>query len=128
MTDRKPPKAPPGLAARGRRTWTDTVAVFDLRSDELAVLTELCRTYDRLDVLEVAVADAPLLLSGSQGQPRPNPLLAEIRGFRQVAVQLSRSLALSDVAETDESGAELPTPKQLRSQRAARARWGHRGA
>ena len=38
MTDRKPPKAPPGLAARGRRTWTDTVAVFDPQTEKFRVL------------------------------------------------------------------------------------------
>lgn len=127
MTSNRP-RTPAGLNARGRRTWTETVAKFDLRADEEGTLLELCRTLDRLDILEAAVAKAPLLIEGSQGQPRPNPLLGEIRGFRQVAVQLSRSLALSDVADTDDQGAPLLTPKQARAQHAARARWGHRGA
>ncbi len=119
------PRTPSGLGARGRRTWNETVAHFDLRADEEGTLLELCRTLDRLDILEAAVAKAPLLIEGSQGQPRPNPLLGEIRGFRQVAVQLSRSLALSDVPDVDDEGA-LPTPRQVRARRAAEARWGRR--
>lgn len=128
MTGRKPPRAPAGLGKRGRQVWSETVAVFDLRSDELATLTELARSLDIIDVLESAIRDAPLLITGSAGQPRANPLLQELRGHRQVVVQLSRSLGLSDVADVDDSGSPLPTPKQARAQHAARARWGHRGA
>lgn len=120
-------KPPAGLRARGRRLWTDTVSAFDLRPDELALLLELARTVDQLDVLEAALADAPLVTEGSAGQARANPLLAEIRGHRLAAVQMYRALGLADVAEEGDDGQPLPTPKQLRAQRAARARWGHRG-
>lgn len=128
MTSTKPPKPPPGLAARGRRLWSDTVTVFNLRPDERGLLTELCRTLDTLDVLEAALATAPLMIEGSAGQARANPLLSEVRGHRLAAVQLFRSLGLSDVADTDDQGAPLPTPRQARARHAARARWGHRGA
>ena len=64
-TPRKPPRTPPGLGPRGRRIWGETVQNFDLRADESALLLELCRSYDRLDVLEAAVVKAPLLLAGS---------------------------------------------------------------
>lgn len=128
MTDRKPPRAPAGLAARGRKLWSETVTSFDLRSDEQAQLLELCRTMDTLERLESAVQGAALLVEGSAGQMRANPLLGEIRGHRQVAVQLSRSLGLSDVAEEGDDGQPLPTPRQARARRAAAARWGHRGA
>jgi hypothetical protein len=125
VTVRKPPRAPSGLGARGRRLWVDTVTVFDLRGDELGLLTELCRTLDALDTLETALQGAPLLTEGSQGQARANPLLAEIRGHRLAAVQLFRSLGLSDVADVDDAGSTLPTPRQARARRAAQARWGH---
>lgn len=127
MTGSRPPKAPAGLAARGRKLWVDTCATFDLRPDERALLLELARTMDVLDVLESALASAPLMIEGSAGQSRANPLLSEIRGHRLAAVQLFRSLGLSDVADVDDAGAALPTPRQARARRAAQARWGHRG-
>ncbi len=125
MTATKPPKAPPGLAARGRKLWTDTVAVFDLRPDELGLLLELARTLDTIDVLESALRGAPLLMEGSAGQQRSNPLLGEVRGHRLAAVQLFRSLGLTD-ADDGAEGKPLPPPKQVRARRAAQARWGHR--
>ncbi len=128
MTSPKRPTAPPGLAARGRKLWSDTVSVFNLRPDELGLLTELCRTLDALDILETALRGAPLLVEGSAGQSRANPLLGEVRGHRLAAVQLFRVLGLSDVADSDDQGKPLPTPRQARAQHAARARWGHRGA
>ncbi len=124
----KPPKAPPGLAARGRRLWTDTTRDYDLRRDEEALLLELARTLDMIDTLEAALSRAPLLVEGTAGQPRPNPLLGEVRQHRLAAVQLFRSLGLSDVADESDDGKPLPTPKQVRAQRAAQARWGTRGA
>lgn len=127
MTASKPPKPPAGLKGRGRKLWTDTVALFDLRPDELGLLLELCRELDTLDVLEAALAGAPLLVEGSAGQQRANPLLAEIRGHRLAAVQLFRSLGLTDADEGAE-GQPLPTPRQVRARRAARARWGTHGA
>ncbi len=128
MTAPKKPKAPPGLAARGRKVWAETTTTYDLRVDELATLQELCRTFDVIDAIEAALRGAPLLIEGSQGQPRPNPLLQELRGHRQVVVQLVRSLGLADVPEEADDGKPLLTPKQARAVHAARARWGPRGA
>ncbi len=127
MTGTRPPKAPAGLAARGRKLWVDTLETFDLRPDEKALLLELARTLDVIDVLESALRDAPLMTEGSAGQQRSNPLLSEIRGHRLAAVQLFRSLGLSDVADVDDTGAALPTPRQARARRAAQARWGTHG-
>lgn len=125
MAVRKPPRAPSGLGARGRKLWAETVAVFELRPDELGLLTEMCRTLDTVDLIEAELQRSPLMIPGSQGQPRPHPLLGELRGHRAVLVQLSRSLGLADVAELDDAGAPLPTPRQARARHAARARWGH---
>jgi hypothetical protein len=47
---------------------------------ELCVLAEACRTKDELDRLEAAVRALPsLLATGSQGQEKAHPLLAEVR-------------------------------------------------
>lgn len=124
----KTQKPPAGLGVRGKRVWSQTVVDYELRQDELGLLMELCRSLDTLDRIEAELAKSPLLIPGSAGQSRPNPLLSEARGHRQVITQLSRSLGLSDVADVDDQGAPLLTPRQARAQHAARARWGHRGA
>lgn len=122
------PKAPAGLAARGKRLWTSTVDTFVLRDDELVILTQLCRTVDLLDRLEVEVRKVPLTITGSKGQERLHPVLAEVRAQRLAAADLCRRLGLDDVADSGDDGKPLPTPKQVRARNAAQARWGHRGA
>lgn len=120
------PKAPAGLGARGKRVWSQTVAQYELREDELGLLAELARSLDTLDRIDVELSKSPLMIPGSTGQARPNPLLSEARGQRMAAAQLFRSLGLSD-ADDVEDGQALPTPKQLRARRAAQARWGSHG-
>lgn len=127
MNPSKTPRTPSGLGPRGRKLWAETVSAFVLRSDELTTLTELARTADVVDRLEAELRDAPLLIPGSQGQPRANPLLQELRGHRAVLVQLSRSLGLSDVADEDEAGRVIPGRRSVRARRAAQSRWGTHG-
>lgn len=120
--------APRDLETRGKRLWRDVMAEFTLRPDERSTLHELCRCLDMIDKVEADLRGAPLTLPGSTGQPRANPLLTELRGHRAVAAQLTRLLALNDVPDTAEDGTAVPTPRQIRSRRAAQARWGHGGA
>lgn len=117
------PKPPGDLGQRGRKLWRATVADFTLRADELSVLHELCRCTDTLDRIDAELRTAPLIVAGAQNQVRANPLLAEARGARQVLATLSRLLGLADVPDTDEAGASVPTPRQVRARRAAEARW-----
>ena len=67
---------------------------------ETALLHKLCRTADELDALTTAMAGQSPLVEGSQGQPRANPLLAEIRQHRKLAETLAVSLALPVDGET----------------------------
>ena len=127
MTDRKP-RVPAGLGGRGTRLWRGVVGEYELRADELLTLHEMARCVDAIDEMESERRKAPMMVEGSAGQLRPHPLLAEIRGARQVYAQLARLMGLADVPEEDHDGKPLPTPKSLRAQHAARARWGSRGA
>ena len=122
------PKPPTGLGKRGRALWLAVTSDYSLRPDELLTLHELARCADAIDSLEEELRGAPLMVPGSAGQLRPHPLLAELRGHRQVFAQLARLMGLSDVPEEGEDGQPLMTPRQARAQHAARARWGHRGA
>ncbi len=83
------------------------------------MLEQACRTADELDRLERAVRALPdLTTTGSTGQLRPHPLLAELRAHRQLLERLTAALNLPD----DEQPAGL-RPAQKHAQQAARARW-----
>ena len=96
MSSDKRPRTPPGLAARGRRFWRDTVAEFDLSGAELHLLQEACRTLDDLDRLAGMVEQYGPTVTGSQGQPVCNPALTEARGQRLALHRLVSALALPD--------------------------------
>ena len=88
------PKPPPGLKTRGRALWREVQAAYRLNPSETATLGALARTLDEIADLEAALADAPVIVSGSKGQPMPNRLFAEIRAHRASADKLQISLAL----------------------------------
>lgn len=88
------PKPPPGLKSRGRALWREVQAAYRLNPAETQTLGALARTLDEIADLEVALADAPLIVSGSKGQPMPNRLFAELRAHRNLADKLQISLAL----------------------------------
>lgn len=126
MADNPPqaPRIPTGLGRRGRALWRSVVETYELRADELVVLEEAARTLDTCARLDAELATAPTMIPGSTGQARPHPLLAELRGHRQVLAQLLRQLGLADVVIPDEGDGPTLTPRQARAQHAAQVRWG----
>ncbi len=113
--------APDDLGDRGRLFWQSTVEGVEFRSDEVALLHELCRTLDEVDALREAIREGGLTVVGSKGQPRPNPLLASLHASRALLIRLAQQLALPD--EDEEIG---QTHASRQAQRAAQARWkGH---
>lgn len=113
-----PARGPAGLGAAGRAFWRKVVADYELDHDGVALLEQACRTLDELDRLQVAVAGADLLVEGSAGQPRPHPLLGELRAHRLALGKLLTQLALPDEEDTPPL-----TATQQRAQKAARDRW-----
>lgn len=128
------PKTPPKMGAAGRRLWRDIVGTYDLRPDELLLLEKASRTADDAERLDAAVAEAPLMILGSQGQPREHPLLAQSRQTRALLAALLKQLALPDdaAASGTTSTGRAPSTASQKAMTAARARWGspgvHRGA
>jgi hypothetical protein len=116
MSEQKPPG---GLKAPGKRLWAAVVEVYVLTASELAMLEQAARTADELDRLEKAVrALAELTTTGSTGQLKPHPLLAEVRAHRQLLERLTAALALPNIDEQEGlNGA------QRHARRAAIARW-----
>lgn len=114
-------KLPAGLRASGRRLWAAVAESFVLNAGEFAMLEQACRTADELDRLEKAVRALPeLTATGSTGQIKPHPLLAEARAHRLLLERLVGALALP--TEDEEVGLR---PGQRHGQRAINARWKH---
>lgn len=89
------PRAPAGLAPRGRSLWRQVQAAFELDPLESQVLTELCRTLDSCDRIRRELAAASLTVAGSTGQPRVNPLLGALESQVRLADRLASSLGVS---------------------------------
>lgn len=109
---------PEGLADAGRALWLEVLAVFELAPAELALLAQACRTVDEVEAISAAIADGPVVVPGSTGQPRVSGLFAEARAHRLVLGKLLEQLALPD---EDEEAAR--TPNQERASKAANVRW-----
>jgi hypothetical protein len=89
-TRSRPPSAPKGLGASGRRLWRSVSDDYELDVHEELVLLQACRCADRLDTLAAQVADAPPMVTTSRGDEAPHPALVE---SRQQSVTLTRLLA-----------------------------------
>jgi hypothetical protein len=114
-----PLKPPTGLRATGRRLWLSVAERYVLTAAEVEMLGQACRTADELDRLERAVRALPeLTTTGSTGQLKPHPLLAEVRAHRLLLERLTTALYLPD--EDQEVGLR---PGQKHGQRAAEGRW-----
>lgn len=121
MTDK--PRTPAHLAAAGRTLWRAVVDTYELRADELLVLEKACRTADDSARLDAALRDAPLMVTGSTGQQRHNPLLHEARQTRALLAALLKQLALPDEADLADGAL---TGNSVKAMNAARSRWGGR--
>jgi hypothetical protein len=91
------------------------------------MLEDACRECDIIAKLEAAMASAPLLVKGTQGQPAISSFVSELRQHRSVLSALLRNLRLPE-AEADSGQAERrrEAASDL-ARRAARARWDRRG-
>lgn len=109
---------PSGLGSTGIRLWDDLVSVWELRPDEYRLLEHAARTVDELGRLQDLLARTDLFVEGSNGQPRSTPLLADLRGHRDLLLKLLRQLDLPD-------GVVAPQRSALSEKRAAAAntRW-----
>lgn len=109
-------KAPAGLKAKGKRLWSDVTGAYELRSDELDILEDVCREADLIDKIERELASADFMVTGSQGQMVVNPLIAEARQHRATKMSLWKRLDLPDPVATEAAPAN-----QQRA--AAQSRW-----
>jgi hypothetical protein len=109
---RKPP--PVGLNASGKTLWRTIIGEYELDPAEFVLLHQLCRAVDVLDRLNVDLAGMGVTVSGSTGQPRVKPLLAEIREQVKLVDRLQMSLALPMAGE-QQGRRRAPAAKAARS-------------
>lgn len=109
-------QVPEGLAARGRRFWSNVAEVYDLGEGERELLEEACRALDLADQLHrVVLVDGPMT-TGSRGQKVAHPALNQLHSIRNVLAKLLSSLDFP--AES-----KVWSDASRRAQAASRARW-----
>jgi hypothetical protein len=105
-TDGDPPRPPRGLKTAGRRLWRDVNEKYELEEHESALLTEMCRTADRLEALAAIVAAEGVV---EEGTGRAHPAAVEARQLGIAFARLSAALRLPAGAEGDrQAGARRP--------------------
>lgn len=117
-----PPPAPKHLGEHGLKLWMDCAPPkYEMRPDELRLLTECCREVDIIDRLEDALRNDDLMVAG-QGlrDMKVNPLVSELRQHRATLTTMFRALALPDTTSGVAQKRQLVSEQNTK---AARARW-----
>jgi len=89
---RKPP--PSDLGKVGKAVWRSIIRENELSAIEFPLLHQLCRVLDTLDDLYREKAKMTAIVGGSTGQPKVNPILAEIREQTAILDKLVVALAI----------------------------------
>ena len=119
----KKPTAPEHLSAAGKALWDGVVKEYDLRVDELRVLSSACVAADMEAEFLRAWVDLgrPYMSKGSMGQEVEHPLIGSIDKQAKSKAAHLRQLRLPDTADT-------PEARSTQARAAAQARWSRRGA
>lgn len=73
-------------AARWGRIWRD--ASWLSPDNDLDLITRLCEIEDRRQLMKEALAEEGFYVVGSQGQTRPNPLIAQVKAAEAQILQM----------------------------------------
>jgi hypothetical protein len=119
-------KSPRGLGVHGRRLWrsvAEDVANegLELTSTERFWLESAAKLTDQVAVVEAALVDAPMYMTGSMSQKVANPLLSELRQLH-LAVSLTLARLKTDVPEE-----RAVMGGVYHQRRGANIRWGRSG-
>ncbi len=91
MNEKPAPQAPEGLNTRGKALWERIHAELEIEAHEEALLLEVCRVLDRLEVLDAAIREEPPIVDG-----KVHPALTEARLQAVTLARLVASLRLPD--------------------------------
>jgi hypothetical protein len=115
------PKTPHRLSAQGQALWDSIIPAYELRPDEVRILTDACREADIIERLEDELVEADLMVKGSMGQLVASPLVSEVRQHRTTLAGLLSKLKIPDTASGAARKRAVTSEKAVA---AARARWG----
>jgi hypothetical protein len=103
-------RVPDGLGPAGRAFWRKVTGAYVLSQGEVTLLARCCRTLDTLARIDRELAGGELVVPGSTGQPRANPLLDAKIAQERVLELLVRGLALPLPGERE---GQRRTPSQV---------------
>lgn len=89
------PAPPNGAKSGGIRLWESITAQFELEEHELAILRQMVRTIDEIDILEEALGNSHIQ-GGNSLVSRVNPIVPELRQQRILLARLTAALRLPD--------------------------------
>lgn len=102
-------RPPAGAGPSGRKLWRELCAEYEFEVHEVAVLTAMVRTVDRLDALQDLIDTEGLVTTG-HGTTKIHPAVVE---YRQQAVALARlEASLRLPAGEDDGGATERRPQR----------------
>lgn len=128
-----PPKAPAGLRAGGRRLWKTFTTKYGFDIRELVLLEAACRQQDHIDDLDKVLRTEGVTTTGSKGQTRMHPAVAEARLARQALRTLLSSIPLPEDPTLTPPGAPrtrtgTSAARSERGRKAANSRWSKQDA
>ena len=105
-----------GLGTAGQGLYDQVTALYDLSPTELQALTMAAESADELVALEAQLEqEDSVMVAGSMGQTRVNPLFGEVRAHRALIASLLARLRVADE--------EASKARSDQARTAARARW-----
>jgi hypothetical protein len=118
------PKPPKGTRAAGKRLWASILGEYELEEHELALLREMTRIVDRLDLLAAEVAADGVVIRGAGLEKRAHPGLVEARQQQIALARLAAALRLPAGDQDVDAKSGMRRPQR----RASRGVYGIRGS
>jgi hypothetical protein len=117
---------PSHLGAAGTELWARLAVPFTWEPEELVILEQMARLNDTQAILAAEARTQPIMLEGSTGQLKLNPLWGELRMLRLAIAKLAKDVMVTEepakpAKKTGRGSGSMTTTEA--AQKAALARW-----
>jgi hypothetical protein len=109
---------------RSRTFKKQVLDEYVLTPAEMVLLDSATMLLAEIEMMQLALADSDIVVTGSTGQPVTHPLVGELRQHRLAFASIVRRMQLPDVSVVDD---EKAMARSMKARKAARARWGMGG-